>query len=135
MPLNRCKTGLSAILLLLLTAPSAGQTLDEKGYLDAITLEAEKVEQRQTGEQADSHNPHSAATQVPPAPSNSAQPGLTMQQFEEKLKQDYLGTYSLYMKLSQRSKEEIYDSHARGASLDSLREKVLIRYNHDNTKN
>lgn len=127
MPLNRCKTGLSAVLLLLLSAPFPSQALDDKGYLDAITQEATKVEQQQTGPQP--------ATQVPPGSASPAQPGLTMQQFEEKLKQDYLGTYTLYMKLSQRSKEEIFDSHAKGASFDSLREKVLIRYNHDNTKN
>jgi len=135
MPLNRCKTGLSAVLLLLLSAPFPSQALDDKGYLDAISQEADKVEQRPAGERSDANNPGSAATQLPPASDGARTASITLEQFEEKLKQDYLGTYTLYMKLSQRSKEEIYESHVKGTRLDDLREKVLIRYNHDNTKN
>lgn len=115
--------------------PITANALDDKSYLDALDKEASKVEVRRTGEKADAQNPHSAATQLPLGAETAAKATLNREQFEEKLKQEHLGTYTLYMKLSPRSKDELFESYSQGTSMDSLRDKILSRIANDNIKN
>jgi hypothetical protein len=50
--------------------------------------------------------------------------------FEALLRQQHVGTYSFYRRLPERSREEIFVDFGSGASMESLRDKVVDRYLH-----
>ena len=133
-PSTSALLSLSAYLALLITATPSTAYASEQDYLDAITLEAEKVEQRRLGDKADANDPDSTATQLPPTAPAAIRTGVSLKEFEAKLARDYRGTHTFYTKLTQRSKEEIFESYINGSDMDKLRQKVITRYNHENSK-
>ena len=50
------------------------------------------------------------------------------EQFETLLRRENVGTYSLYRKLPERSREEVFPDCRAGASTEALRKKVVNRY-------
>lgn len=88
----------------------------EDPYLSAISIEAKKVD---------------AATQPTldnAAPQSTNDRGVHLQAFEEDLKARYKGSYTFYVKLSRRCREEILQEYRDGASIDALREKIMDRF-------
>jgi hypothetical protein len=50
--------------------------------------------------------------------------------FENLLREQHVGTYSFYRRLPERSREEVFLDFSRGASMESLRGKIVDRYLH-----
>jgi hypothetical protein len=59
-----------------------------------------------------------------------AQAVASRKSFEAMLRQQHVGTYSFYRRLPERSREEVYVDYGNGASVESLRDKVVDRYLH-----
>jgi len=105
-------------VVLLCLPISMGAMAAEDPYLSAISLEAKKVD---------------AAAQ-PTLDSPESEPasdgGLDLQSFEGDLKARYKGSYTFYVKLPQRSREEIFQEYRDGASIDEIRKKIMDRFLH-----
>ena len=52
-------------------------------------------------------------------------PGLTVEQFEQLLKNNYMGSYLFYSRLDDRAKKEAYDFYLNNPDSKTLREKIL----------
>ena len=55
------------------------------------------------------------------------QPALSRDRFEATLRDRYVGTYKLYGKLPDRSRQEVFADFQRGATIEELRRKVVDR--------
>ncbi len=92
---------------------------EEDPYLSAISQEAKKVE-----------------AEVQPTLSESGETlvpeddGLSLQAFEEDLKARYMGSYTFYLKLPKRTREEVFLEYRDGASIDEIRKKIMDRFLH-----
>jgi hypothetical protein len=90
---------------------------EEDASLSAITQEAQKVEAetqptlRETGE-----------------PVAAAEDGFGLLAFEEDLKTRCLGSYTFYLKLPERSREEVFLESRDGASIGEIREKIMDHF-------
>lgn len=82
-------------------------------YLDALKGEAGKI---------DAGPAAASASQDSEAP-----PPLD---FERELDRRYHGTYLFYKQLPGRSREEILQAHANGASMEEIRKKIMDRFLH-----
>ena len=120
-----------ALIMLLIGTPIQALYANDNAYLEALEKEAEKVEQRDVGQRANDADPDSAGTQLPLSNANQTAPAISRDEFEAMLKQRYRGIDAFYSKLTQRSKEEIYDNYTQGTDIKTLREKVLKRYRHE----
>ena len=125
---------MQACLSLLLTVFAINGYAGDQDFLEAVNEEAKKVEQRQLRDQANANDPDSVATQLPATAPEVKREDVSWQAFESNLAQKYRGTYAFYVDLTQRSKEEIYESYINGVDMDKLREKVMTRYNHEHSK-
>ena len=90
----------------------------EDPYLSAISVEAEKVDAA------------AQPTLDSPAPQPANDGGVDLRAFEEDLKARYKGSYTFYVKLPQRSREEIFQEYRDGASIETLRKKIMDRFMH-----
>jgi hypothetical protein len=100
----------------LLIVPTAGHS--QKSYLDAIQLEAEKLDQPVTAkaDEAESGSATAVDEQV--------------MEFEQELETRFKGSYLFYKKLPARSQEEVFLEHQQGASVEDVRKTILNRYLH-----
>lgn len=57
--------------------------------------------------------------------SNTLQPGLEQPEFEQRLKSSFIGSYTVYTRLDETQKAEVYSAYKDGMSIDEL--KLLIR--------
>lgn len=87
-------------------------------YMDAIRGEAAKIDA----------GPTAAATA--PKGKDSASQDTNATLFERELDQRYHGTYLFYKQLPGRSREEVLQAHANGATMDEIRKKVMERFLH-----
>ena len=55
---------------------------------------------------------------------------LTMVDFEDELKVRFLGSFTFYKKLPQRSREEVYHGYLNGNSIEEIRKMIMNRYLH-----
>ncbi|MET0050329.1 MAG: hypothetical protein ABW095_04525 [Candidatus Thiodiazotropha sp.] len=88
----------------------------EDDYLSLISSEAHKVD-RESPPTADSTAPET----VQPVDDKYAA-------FEQELKDQYKGSYFVYMRLSDASKQSVYQDYTSGSSFDEVRKKILSLY-------
>jgi hypothetical protein len=100
---------------LLLAAPLAGYP---QSYLDAIQVEAEKLDGGSAGD-----------SEAAPAASGAAD-DQHRAGFEEELQGRYSGTYLFYKKLPAKSQEEVYLDYQQGASIEEVRKTIMNRFLH-----
>ncbi|MCB1773484.1 MAG: hypothetical protein KDI88_07695 [Gammaproteobacteria bacterium] len=60
----------------------------------------------------------------------SDRPPGNRQQFEDRLRDQHVGTYSFYRRLPERSRQEIFLDYQAGVPMDQLRDKVVERFLH-----
>jgi len=65
---------------------------------------------------------HGGARPVRPAPSRDF--------FEALLRRQYVGTHSVYRRLPERSRDEVFLDYSAGASIETLRDKIIDRFLH-----
>ena len=107
-----------------LLAVSSAVAADDP-YLQMLDEEATKV----GGVATDSNTRQDVADAVPGVPREA--PGVPSRaEFEELLRVEHVGTYSFYRRLPERSREEIFIDYSKGASMESLRGKIVDRYLH-----
>ncbi len=94
-------------------------------YLEMLDEEVTKVEAAPTDTAVDGGVSSASAD-----PARFAQPALSQKSFEALLKRQQLGTYSFYRRLPERSRKEIFADYSDGASIETLREKIIDRYLH-----
>ena len=105
--------------VLLTVACCGGVLAEEDPYLSTLSQEAKKVDA--------ANQPTLSETGESPAP---AEGGLSVQAFEEDLRAQYMGSYTFYLKLPRRTKEEIFLEYSNGASIDEIRQKIMDRFLH-----
>lgn len=115
-------SAIAVLVTLCMSATGVGAADDP--YLQLLDEEATKVE----GIPTDTETQRDAAT--PGEPSRDAAPLGSRASFENRMRIEHVGTYSFYQRLPERSKEEIYLDYSRGASMESLRGKIVDRYLH-----
>lgn len=93
-------------------------TYPEESYLDAISIEAEKLGGAPAGDQV-------TGSQLAVAVEDDR-----MITFEQDLEARYKGTYLFYKKLPIRSQEEVFFEHRQGASIEDVRKTIMNRYLH-----
>jgi len=99
----------------------ASSTLAQDDYLKALEAEASKLSPGATAQGGESagNNPASTAT---------AGQGVTFEQFETLLQDNYRGTYVFYKELPSHTREEMFVEYQRGVSIRDLRDKIMDRY-------
>ena len=123
-PLSRCfcpVVGAVSIALPLSVLHAA-----DDPYLQMLDEEVTKVEAGST----DTGKEDAAARSAQTHGAQGAQPVPSRKSFEALLRQQHVGTYSFYRRLPERSREEIFVDFGSGASMESLRDKVVDRYLH-----
>lgn len=90
----------------------------EESYLDAISIEAEKLGGAPAGDQV---------TASQEADSADDERLIT---FEQDLEARYRGTYLFYKRLPIGSQEEVFVEHQQGASIEDVRTTIMNRYLH-----
>jgi hypothetical protein len=100
-------------------------TAAEDSYLKLLDQEVTKVEAAPT-DTADDGEVSAARAD----PAQLAQPAPSQKKFEALLRRQQVGTYSFYRRLPERSREEIFADYSGGASMETLREKIIERYLH-----
>jgi hypothetical protein len=60
----------------------------------------------------------------------SDRPEPSRAHFETLLERRHLGTYTVYSRLPERSREEVFLDYSGGAPIEALREKIIDRYLH-----
>ena len=89
-------------------------------YLDLVDEEATKVEARSTDK-----GPDGAENQA-----DDLRRSASRERFEALLEQRHVGTFSIYRRLPERSRQEVFRDYRNGASIEALREKIVDRYLH-----
>lgn len=92
----------------------------EDPYLDLLDREAVKVDRAAS-------DTFTAAEDVG---GNPSRPVASQESFETLLRRQHVGTYSFYRRLPERSREEVYLDYRGGASIETLRGKIIDRYLH-----
>lgn len=95
---------------------------DDDAYLRALDAEVTKVEAPATDTAPDGDRAAPAVT------TDAAATATSREHFEALLRQQHVGTYSFYRRLPERSREEIFLDFENGASLETLRGKIVDRY-------
>ncbi|MET0089545.1 MAG: hypothetical protein ABW068_05885 [Candidatus Thiodiazotropha sp.] len=109
--------GIKPFALVFLLSGSLPQTaIAEDDYLSLISSEAQKVD-LESSPSADS----TASDTVQPADDKHLA-------FEQELKDQYKGSYFVYMRLSDASKQSVYQDYTSGSSFDEVRKKILSLY-------
>ncbi len=110
---------------LLLMMPMASNLVAQDDYLQALESEATKIDSESTSA-SDAQAAGAPATQfqTPPQPMS----GVTREQFESLLQEEYRGTYVFYRQLQPYTQEEIFSEFEKGVPIADLRDKVVERY-------
>ena len=94
-------------------------------YLRLLDEEVTKVEANSTDTVSDD-----AARPAEISGTVSEQEVPSRKNFEDLLRTGHVGTYSFYRRLPERSREEVFVDYSNGASMESLRQKVVDRFLH-----
>lgn len=97
----------------LLLSAGSGWSADDP-YLQALDAEVDKVE---------SHPVDVAHLSA----ADAAAAAASREAFELLLRDRYAGTFVFYNKLPERSRQEIFDEYAGGASITGVRKKIIDR--------
>ena len=92
-----------------------GGALGDDSYLDAIQVEAQKLDES------------AAQPSQPDAGDADASPQGA---FEQELETRYRGSYLFYKKLPAKSQEEVFLEYSGGASIDEVRKTIMNRFLH-----
>lgn len=98
---------------------------DDDDYLKAIEMETDKVE-RNNGE--DEPVQSELAGTSTGGGGDGFSYGLSIDGFENELKEKYTGSSVFYKKLPRRNQEEIYQEYFKGASYEQIQKKIMNRY-------
>mgnify|MGYP001544372641 CR=1 FL=1 len=109
---------------LLLLMPMASNLVAQDDYLQALESEAPKIDPLSTS-QSDARTADTPAVQGQNQQSAS---GVSREQFESLLQQEYRGTYVFYRQLQTHTQEEIFSEYEKGVPIADLRDKVVERY-------
>lgn len=104
---------------------ACGPAWSADDYLSELESEATKVEAREI-------EPTEGKVEVVAPPAHKARSAeaarsIDRAAFEELLKKHYLGTYRFYKKLSERSREEIFEQYRGGVEIGVIRNKIVTR--------
>jgi hypothetical protein len=97
----------------------------DDSYLQMLDEEATKVD----GVVTDKESQRETATSDSAKTAGEAKVSSRVA-FENLLREQHVGTYSFYRRLPERSREEVFLDFSRGASMESLRGKIVDRYLH-----
>jgi hypothetical protein len=106
-----------ALPFLLLSVAGSSAVLGADDYLDAISVEADKV----------GAEPSKAADPATDSADESSNP---MQAFEKQLEDRFAGTYLFYKRLPPESREEIFRQFKGGAPIEDVRRTIMSRFLH-----
>jgi len=123
-PLSRCFCPVVGAVLIALPL-SVSHAVDDP-YLQMLDEEVTKVE----GGSTDTGKEGATARPARTRGVQDAQAVTSRKSFEAMLRQQHVGTYSFYRRLPERSREEVFVDYGNGASMESLRDKVVDRYLH-----
>lgn len=112
------QVGLVAVLAVCATGLHAA----EDPYLQMLDREVAKVEAVPTDTGTD------GAVVLRSAKSDA--PAASRDRFEEILREQHVGTYTFYRKLPERVRAEIFADYSGGATVESLRGKIVDRFLH-----
>lgn len=113
-------------LALALTPIPHGAIAEDLSYLDALEVEADRLEMLSDAERMDAEAATEAATgSVPDAPGRAElPPGLDREQFEAALVR-YRGTHMLYEKLSEPARAHVFDAYHEDNRIAEIRRRVV----------
>jgi hypothetical protein len=97
----------------------------DDAYLQLLDEEVTKVEAVSTDKEGDD-----AGRSAEDGAMGRTQTAPSRERFESLLRKQHVGTYSFYRRLPERSREEIFIDYANGASMETVREKVVDRFLH-----
>jgi len=128
------------MFLLVITLPCA-HVAAEDNYLDQLEVESKKLTDRPIlapGTDASSTSGEKSADGQKEfhlegkslAPSPDFDNDLTMVEFEDELKNRFLGSFTFYKKLPQPSREEVYRGYLNGNTIKETRKIIMSRYLH-----
>lgn len=106
---------LNQILLVLLVSLLA-LDVQADDYLDSLEAEVDKVENHSFDDSVESKAEPDAEDEV-----------LLRHEFEQHLSQKNKGSYTLYKKLPERSRQEVYEEFTQGASMSQIRRTIVDR--------
>lgn len=118
--LLHCVVGMLVLALLSPLARGAGDP-----YLGMLEKEVTKVEGAATDNLTSSTGMQTGSTGA-----DAAELASSREHFEQSLRQKYVGTYSFYRRLPQRSREEVFVDFRDGAPMEALRGKIIDRFLH-----
>lgn len=98
-------------------------SLAASSYLQELEVEAARSE----NEQAESTAPQGAGSDWSPKQqtlSETIEAGLSMEQFEERLKQSFYGSYLFYSTLEEREQQRVYADYQQDNAIESIRESI-----------
>lgn len=104
------------VSICLLAFPTAGYS--QTTYLDAVQLEAEKLDQPATAIASGAKSGSAATIDE------------QVMKFDQELQARFRGSYLFYRKLPARSQEEVFVEYQQGASIEDVRKTILNRYLH-----
>ena len=93
----------------------------EEDFIKYLNEEATRV---------DSPAPEISAGAVKPTPAAGEEREAARKAFESDLERKHRGTWMFYRKLPRRYRDEVFEDHLRGASIDEVRTKIIQRYLH-----
>ena len=111
-PLARCLCRASVAASLVLLGQVCQAQTDP--YLQLLAEEVTKVEESPT----ETVTVQEDATRLV---AQSARPAPSLNRFEELLREQHVGTYSFFSRLTERSREEIFVDYGNGASMQAWR--------------
>ena len=123
-PLSRCFGRIAGAVLFVGTTSSVLHAADD-AYLQLLDEEVTKVEAVSTDKEGDD-----AGRSAEDGAMGRTQTAPSRERFESLLRKQHVGTYSFYRRLPERSREEIFIDYANGASMETVREKVVDRFLH-----
>lgn len=106
-----------ALPFLFLAAAGSSTVLGADDYLDAISVEADKV----------GAEPSDAAE---PSTDPGVEPNDPKHAFEQQLEDRFAGTYLFYNRLPPESREEIFRQFKDGAPIEDVRRTIMSRFLH-----
>ena len=112
-----------ALAAVLLGTLGAAASAADDPYLQMLDAEVSKVE----GAPTDNTN---SSSPVAAGAGDASAPTASRDRFESQLREQHVGTYSFYRRLPERSREEVFLDYSNGASMDSLRDKIVDRFLH-----
>ena len=106
-----------------------GNVYSQSKYLDSIELEAQSLNLDKSTEIPVEELEKKGTIKVPLSQTGGAitqlSPGLTVEQFETVLKQNYIGSFLFYKRLKNNLKDQVYQYYQANPDSKLIREKIL----------